>query len=242
MVESVDKRDERNERPGGGAEQAPARDVATTRTGEPFPDMSDKQTAPSSIDGATETPSLSAESAVQAELSATEPGVSAEAAPLELAATDTGARVIPFVPRNGVVRAAPLPQPVELRFARPMAGPAAYGMSVEPGAAFPPAQPPPPTGFRRGAGISAVAEDAPTGAAAPRFGAAGHGAAVGSAVQAFLARLWQSWSWTRALKYLVLGFAALLLAYALIVVILAVSYLWEPAGLHPDAEPAPLRH
>ena len=230
MVESVDKRDERNERPGGGTDQAAARDVTTTRAGEALTDMSDKHTAPTTVDVEGEGGPAVAEPVRDHDAQTGEAQVPAVET-VDVATTGTeasGARVIPFVPRNGVVRAAPLPHPVELRFSRPVAGPAAYASGFEPGATYPPAQPPPPTGFRRGVGLSAVPPDAPAALpAARKFGATGSGGgSFGPALTSMLARLRQAWSWRRALKYVVLGFAALLLAYTLLVVVLAVAYRW----------------
>lgn len=231
MVESVDKRDERDERPGGGVEQAQARDVTTTRTGESSQDMSEKQTAPTPVEALGEgvPPPGDAVGERQALKSEAEPPALevADAAPIIATEAVPGARVIPFIPRNGVVRAAPLPQQVELRFSRPVAGPAAYGASVEPGMAFPPAQPPPPTGFRRGAVPSAPAPEMAAVLPAPRrFGSGGEGGGVGASLHALVDRVRQAWSWWRAIKFAVFGFAALLFAYAVVVVTLAVAYRW----------------
>lgn len=227
MVESVDKRDERNERPGGGADSPASRDAPTTRTGEPLGDMNDKQIATTPLDGGGNESAPAPADAI-AEVTPAEALPAADAAEVAPSFGDGGARVIPFVPRNGVVRAVPLPQQVELRFARPIAGPATYGASAEPGAPFQPAQPPPPTGFRRGVGLSAVAPDAPSGVRGPRLldTSGGDGGGIGTTLQALAGRLWQSWSWRRAFKYVALGVAGLILAYALLVVVLAIAYRW----------------
>lgn len=223
MVESVDKRDERNERLPGGAEQPAVRDATTTRTGETHGDMSEKQTASAGGEGVSESAGTVVQPAADTAPAPAEPVTAPSQNPAPGAGDpETGARVIPFVPRSGIVR--PLPVQVEPRFARP----SAYGAAVETSASLPPAQPPPPTGFRRGSGFAAGGVDSSGIVSGGRTfdPPGGGGSRIGDAIRSVAGSFGRAWSWRRALTYAVLGFLGLILAYALAVFLLAVSYRW----------------
>ena len=235
MVESVDKRDERTGRT-GGAEPGSVREATAPRSDDTSGDMSEKQTVALGSEGDEAREGAGPNAGPDAQ----PPSDPAEVELRRAAATDLephaaiareavqGARVIPFVPRGGVVRATPLPVQVEPRFARPAAGPAAYAGASEGGFSLPPAQPPPPSGFRRTSGW--VREDEPQPLPQSPVVGDGDGGGFGHRVRAAYdtarQRLARQWTWRRALKYAVVGLAALLLAYASLVVVLIVAYRW----------------
>ncbi len=136
--------------------------------------------------------------------------------------THSGALVIPFVPRDGFVRPVVPQVQSEARFARPT-GPAAYAAGTDaPPAILPPAQPPPPSGFRRAPGwvrpeiepaVSPVAQSEPP--LAPRI-------SLGNR----LATLRQGWRWGRVLRVGLAVIAGLILAYTLFVLGLVMAYRW----------------
>lgn len=132
----------------------------------------------------------------------------------------SGALVIPFVPRGGYVRPIVPQTQAEPRFARPI-GPMPYSAEADAlPAMLPPAQPPPPSGFRRAPGwVRPEVEPPPEPVSdATLWG----GVDIGGR----LAKVRQGWNWRRALRIGLTAIAGLIAAYALFVVMLVIAYRW----------------
>lgn len=144
------------------------------------------------------------------------PGDAALHLPMEAlpAEKEESARIIPFVPRGGLVRDAVSAMQPEPPFARLGTGPAAAlsAPAAIAARALPQAQPPPPSGFRRAPGW--------------RLDAAGSAGARhdGSPEMGPLRIFWRKAR--RGLRWVFIAVAALAAAYALTVLLLVVAYRW----------------